>query len=184
MEFKKATDADIPGILKLQHENFVGNLTDQERQDGFLSVEFNQAQFKQMNDESGVIVCKDDSQIHGYLCTSSLAFNLPFALPAAMIALFPKCFYHGKSLDQYNVIMAGPWCIGREYRGKNVFIDMWNALGGILPKEIELITTFISANNPRSLHAARKIQMNEITTFQHDGKEFILLAADTKSFRQ
>lgn len=184
MEFKKATDADLQGILELQHENFAGNLTDQERQDGFLSVEFNQAQFKQMNDESAIIVCKDDGQIHGYICTSPLAFNLAFALPAAMIAMFPQCDYNGKPLDQYHSIMAGPWCVEREYRGKNVFIDMWNALGGILPKEVELITTFISADNPRSLHAAKKIQMNEVTIFQHNGKAFILLAADTKSFRQ
>lgn len=36
--FQKATDEDLQGILDLQHQNFIDNLTDQERMDGFLSV--------------------------------------------------------------------------------------------------------------------------------------------------
>jgi hypothetical protein len=53
---------------------------------------------------------------------------------------------------------------------------MWNVLNKILTKDIKLITTFISVNNLRSLYAAKKVGMEEITTFEFNEKEFYLLA--------
>src|SRR3990167_5785930 len=112
---------------------------------------------KMMNDESGIIVCKEDNYIHGYLCTSLPEFNMTFELQAAMIALFATHRYKEKYLNQYRYVIAGPWCIQREARGRNLFVNMWNTLNKILPKQTELIVTFISVNNPRSLHAAKKV---------------------------
>lgn len=37
MEFRRTTREDIPAILDVQAANFIGNLEEVERQDGFLS---------------------------------------------------------------------------------------------------------------------------------------------------
>jgi len=172
----KASSVDYPGILELQNKNFVSNLTVSEKKDGFLSVKFRKEAFEIMNTETGIIVCKDNENIYGYLCTSSPEFNKDFALPATMIALYPQLKYKGKSLDNYHSVVAGPWCIDNKYRGKGIFNNMWDALTHVLKNNIELITTFISINNPRSLYAAKKVGMEEITSFEFKENKFWLLA--------
>lgn len=176
MNFQKAVKEDLQGIIALQRKNFIKNLTELEKKDGFLSVEFTEKQFMEMNEQSGIIVCKEDTAIYGYLCTSTPKFNRSFKLPSAMYDLYPQHTYKGKSLDQYPSLVVGPWCIERSCRGKNIFISMWGVLDTILPKEIELLTTFISIDNTRSLSAAIKVGMDKIATFQFDAKDFYLLA--------
>ncbi len=176
MFYQKATSADLQGILDLQHKNFIGNLTDAKKKNGFLSVKFTREQFEIMNNETGIVVCKKENVVYGYLCTSSPEFNKSFELPAAMIALYPQLRFKQRYLDEYYSLVAGPWCIEQNSRGKGIFINMWNALSKILPKNIELITTFISAHNTRSLSAAKKTGMEEVTAFEFKEKEFCLLA--------
>lgn len=175
MYFQKALSADYPGILELQNKNFINNLTESEKKDGFLSVEFTKEQFEIMNDQAGIVVCKDQGIIYGYLCASTPEFNRSFELPAAMIALYPRLSYQEKSLDQYRSIVAGPWCIERNSRGKGIFMNMWDALNKILTNDIELLTTFVSAHNLRSLYAAKKVGMEEIVTFEFRERKFCLL---------
>lgn len=176
MDYKKASNTDFQGILDLQRKNFIANLTDSEKKDGFLSVEFTKEQFETMNNQTGIVVCKNNDIIYGYLCASSLEFNQSFELPSAMIALYPELKYKDRPLNQYRSIVAGPWCIERDSRGKNIFINMWRVLNEIVVKDIELIITFISIDNLRSLQAAKKIGMEEIATFKFKSNEFCILA--------
>lgn len=176
MDYEKATEDDYQGMLALQAENFIENLTAEEKAQGFLSVKFTKEQFDVMNKERpGVIVCKDNNIVIGYLCTSSIDFNKGFPLPATMIKLYPRIAYHNKNLDQYNLIIIGPWCIKKGYRGKGIFLGLWEALYNILPKDVNLLTTFISTDNAHSLHAAQKVGMEVLTTFAFNEKEFWLL---------
>lgn len=176
MHFQKASNADFQGILDLQQKNLAHNLTDLEKKDGFLSVEFTKEQFGVMNTQTGIVICKDKEDILGYLCTSSLEFNKSFELPAAMMELYEQLPYKGKLLEHYHSIVVGPWCIERNSRGKNIFLGMWNMLSEILTEDIELLTTFISTNNSRSLYAAKKAGMEEVTTFEFHKNKFYLLA--------
>src|SRR3990167_133803 len=177
MQFEKAEAADYSGILTLQANNQIKNLTAEEKSHGFLSVEFSKEQFIAMNNSTWIIVCKDKGIVCGYLCTSPPEFNKAFPLPAAMIALYPKINYKGKTLDSYHSITAGPWCIERSYHGKGIFVSMWNMLDKILSSDIDLIVTFISIQNTRSFYAAKKVGMEEVTTFKFGEDEFYILAA-------
>lgn len=176
MQFSIASEKDYQGILDLQSRNYIGNLSDDEKANGYLSFEFTQKQFETMNNEYGIIVCKEQDKVLGYLCTSSVDFNREYALPAAMIRLYPQIYYHNRTLEQYNSIVAGPWCIEQYSRGKGVFPGLWNALTEILPKEINLVTTFIATNNPNSLYAAKKIGMEVVSQFKYNNNEFSILA--------
>lgn len=179
MNYQKAIPADIDGILVLQNKNLIQNLSLDEKKDGFLSVAFTHEQFVKMNDEAGIIVCKENESIRGYLCTSTTKFNKAIALPSTIINMYSDVYFKEKSLDQYHSIVAGPWCIARECRGKNIFVNMWNALPDILAPEVELIVTFISIDNLRSLSAAKKVGMEEVSTFTFDGHEFCLLVTNS-----
>jgi hypothetical protein len=174
MEYRQATDDDLQGIVDLQHKNLIQHLTDAEKADGFLSVAFTKEQFKTMNDQTGIIVCKAGDRVCGYLCASSLEFNKAFPLVAAMMETFPKLSYKEKTLDQYPAIIIGPWCIASECRGQGVFLNMWSALNN-MRRTNELMVTFISTKNLRSYHAAKKVGMREISTFQFKGNDFFVL---------
>lgn len=179
MNFYKATDSDYQGIINLQTKNLIINLTDAEKEDGFLSVEFTKAQFQTMNDTTGIIVCKDKEAICGYLCTSLPEFNKSFSLPTAMIELYPQLTYKKKTMDKYSSAVIGPWCIDHKYRGEGVYIKMWNALNENLPGDIHLLTTFISTKNPRSFNAAKKVGMEEVTKFKFNKHAYWLLAKES-----
>lgn len=93
-----------------------------------------------------------------------------------MLALFPKLSFDCKLLSQYQAAVVGPWCVDKQYRGKGVFEGLWHALDESLPKHINLVATFISTKNPRSLSAAQKVGMAEVTTFDVAKQLFWLLA--------
>ncbi len=176
MNYQKASDTDYQGILALQHKNQLNQLTAVEKENGFLSVEFTEEQFKRMNQESGIVVCKDQHIVCGYLCASSLAFNKAFTIPAAMISQCAQLHYKKQPMDHYRSIIVGPWCVERSHRGTGVFSNLWHALNKILSADIELMITFISTQNPRSLHAAKKVGLEEIATFEFNQQTFYILA--------
>ena len=176
MTFEKARNSDYEGILALQKQNFISNLTPEEKKQGFLSIEFTQKQFETMNKEIGIVVCKDNGRVVGYRCASSLQFNRAFPLLAAMIELYPTLKYHHKTLNQYNIAITGPCCIEKNHRGKGIYSKLWQELYKVLPSDINLISTFMSVDNPHSLAAIQKTGMEIITIFEFNQKKFMVLA--------
>jgi hypothetical protein len=175
MDYCQATDNDLQGMLDLQNKNLIQHLTDSQKEDGFLSVAFTREQFKVMNEQTGVMVCKEGDRVCGYMCASSLEFNQAFPLVATMIETFPALTYKGKPLDQYSSVIIGPWCIATDCRGRGVFVNLWLALNKLLMHKADLVIAFISVHNLRSYHAAKKVGMCEISTFQFNESDFFLL---------
>ncbi len=175
MHYQQAGEADYQGILDLQKRNFVDNLSELEKQSGFLSVAFTREQFAIMNQQTGIIVCKDSDNVCGYLCTSLPEFNKSFALTAAMLDLYSKLSFKNQLLASYPSVIVGPWCIAQDHRGLGIFEKMWSCMNNILPKNIDLMTTCISTKNPASFYAAQKVGMKAISTFEFNQKEFYIL---------
>ena len=75
MRYRPISPADLPSVLAPPEANLFANLTNEQRQDGFLSAAFTEQPFQRMAREVAVFVADDDGEICAYLCASSIAFN-------------------------------------------------------------------------------------------------------------
>ena len=91
MHYRRITSADLPAVLALQEASLFSNLTEQQREEGFLSAAFTQDHFRQMADELAVLVADDAGKVCGYLCAGSVSFHTQFPLLAAMVTALDAC---------------------------------------------------------------------------------------------
>ena len=114
IKFRRFAPEDLPEILRIQKDNFVSNLSTDERQDGFLSVEFTPQQFEEMNLEIPIIVADLGSQLGGYLCGIGLSSATQVPLLAHIISLFQETRFGNQFLDQYRSFIYGPVCVEKQ----------------------------------------------------------------------
>lgn len=167
---------DFADVVKLQNENMAAVLSEEEKQDGFLSGGFGEDEYARMNETGRVIVSYDGDSIVGFLAAGTVDFNMNYGLPSAMIKSFPSLAFEDRTLNEYQVIIAGPVCVAKSHRGKGIFLDLYRTFENNMPSEIELITTLVSTSNPRSLAAHHKAGLEMVGEFVFGERAFALLA--------
>lgn len=182
MELRRAKREDIPAILDVQAANFIGNLEDAERREGFLSVKFTRRQLDEMVNHVGIIVAADEGRLAGYLCASPCEFNRPFPLLAAMMQQFDAIDYRGRSLVASRVFIYGPVCIGRSYRGQGLLRGLYETLQEEVVGQYDIGVAFVADDNPHSLRAhVDGLGMAHVGEFAFSGKQYHILAFDVRS---
>lgn len=177
MEFRRATPEDVPAILAVQVANFIGNLDEAERQDGFLSVEFTRKQLEEMADNVGIIVASDGARLAGYLCASSCEFNRPFPLLASMMQQCDEIDYGGRPLASSRLFIYGPVCIDRSYRGRGLLRGLYETLKKEVAGRYDVGVAFVAGDNPHSLRAhVDGLGMDLVGEFVFSAKRYHLLA--------
>jgi hypothetical protein len=177
IKFRRYTSEDLPEILRIQKDNFVSNLLKDDRQDGFLSVEFSSQQFEAMNRQIPIIVADLGSQLGGYVCGISLSSGGQVPILAHIISLFPETPFRNQLLDQYRSFIYGPVCVEKQLRGQGVLEGLYAELLHQLTGKFDVGVLFISQDNPRSLHAhIHKLGMENVRDFEFNGNHFSLLA--------
>jgi len=68
VQYRRALAADYPEILRMNEANFLGNLTGEERADGFLSAVFSAKQIAAMAEDLGIIIAVVEETAAGFLC--------------------------------------------------------------------------------------------------------------------
>ncbi|NGZ08421.1 MAG: GNAT family N-acetyltransferase [Nitrospira sp. LK70] len=179
MEFRRAKLEDIPAILDVQAANFIGNLEDTERRDGFLSVKFTRQQLEEMTGDVGIIVAAIGGSLAGFLCASSCEFNRPFPLLAAMMQRFNAIDYQGRSLASSRVFIYGPVCIERAYRGRGLLRRLYETLQREVAGRYDIGVAFVAEDNPHSLRVHLDgLGMAHVGEFALSGKQYHILAFD------
>lgn len=162
-------------MVELQNQNLVSRLSEEEKQQGFLSGSFTASQFSDLNEDIAVIVALDEARLIGFLCASSVEFNQNFRLPAAMTARFQHVSYKGRLVSNYTTVVAGPVCVDQNYRGKGIFESMYVCLIETVPAKYDLIAALVSTINPRSIHAHEKVGLETVDRFDFDGRTFLTM---------
>ena len=177
IKFRRYTSQDLPEILRIQKDNVISNLLKDDRQEGFLSVEFSSRQFEEMNREIPIVVADLGSQLGGYLCGIGISSGGQVPILAHIISLFHETCFRNHLLDQYRSFIYGPVCIEKEVRGQGILEGLFTELLRQLTGHFDVGVLFISQDNPRSLHAhIHKLGMEMVRDFQFRGKLFSLLA--------
>ncbi len=180
MEYRRPSSDDFEQMVLLQNKNLVSVLNSSEKADGFLSGAFSAEEFKAMDEDLCVLICSDNKHMCGYLCVSSIESNKNVPLVVAMVKCFPHIKYQEKLLKDYNIAIAGPVCIDKEYRGQGILLNLYNTLPQFLVKEhpeLDLYAVLISASNQRSVNAHKKLGMKIVGEYEYENNIYLILVS-------
>lgn len=179
MDYRRACkDSDYQQIEVLQNQNLLSQLTPEEAKAGFLLRAFSADDFRRMNADLCVMLAWDQQErLAGYLCANVLTEDSPFEFVRALYQQAKTVQYHGKRLTQYQVFIASPLCIDRPYRGTSLFFQLASAMlnSPQITSDYDLILTFVSVDNERSLNACRGLSFEPLEIFSIGSLRYWLL---------
>lgn len=158
MDIGIAVESDIEGILSLQDAN-------QPESGGTLSARLPRDRIVAMMQDMPMLVARQQGQVVGFLMTSSKKMNADIPIIQAMLAAHP---------GSENAYVYGPVCVARAVRGKGLAQAMFKHMKSLLPGWEGIL--FIRRDNPASLQAHAKMDMNEVAAFSFNGQEHAVLS--------
>lgn len=177
VEYRRALPQDYPAILRLNSANFIANLAEQDRQDGFLSAVFTLEQTAAMAEDLGTTVAIVDGVLAGFLCAFRNDFDHGSPVIAKMIESYNRVYFEGKLLSSYNSYAYGPVCIDRAYRRKGLLRGLYEAQKQELAGQFEVGVALIARNNPHSMQAhVAGLGMTAVGEFEVNGNIFATVA--------
>lgn len=177
IEYRRAIVADYAEILRLQSVNYIANLTEEEREGGFLSAQFTPEQTAQIAENLGTMVTLVDDQVAGFLCAFRKEFSTGSPVIAKMLESYDRFSFEGRPLSAFKNYIYGPVCIGREYRGRGLLRGLYEAQKKNLAGQFEIGVAFVSRSNPHSLSAhVGGLGMTEAGDFEVKGNVYATLA--------
>ena len=172
-------DSDIRQIMNIQSENQRLNLTPSQQKNGYLSIAFSEAEFKDFNDDLCVVVAKEQDTVIGYCCISSAAFNAQFPI-LDQIVVDISSYVIPETQDiptEGKSCIYGPACIALPHRGKGVLQKLSTfALEFAKERGYAYFFSFIAADNVRSLQAHKKLSFHTVGTVNHNNNEYVIIA--------
>ncbi len=177
IEYRRARPDDFPAILDLQSANFIANLAEEERKQGFLSAQFTPEQTARIAEDLGTTVAIVDGRVAGFLCAFRKEFDTGSPVIAKMLDSYDRLSFHGKPLSSFSNYIYGPVCIGREFRGRGLLRGLYDAQKRDLAGQFEIGVAFVSRGNPHSLSAhVAGLGMIEAGDFEVKGNIYATLA--------
>jgi len=175
--FRLAKPQDYSAILRLQSVNFIGNLSPEERKEGFLSAEFTLGQVAEMSEDLGTTIAAIDDEVVAFLCAFRNEFDHGSPVVAKMLDSYDRVEFEGQSLSSYKSYIYGPVCIDRAYRGRGLLRGLYEAQKQELAGRFEIGVAFVSRTNPHSLKAhVAGLEMTEAGDFEVNGNVYVILA--------
>lgn len=177
IKFRRAGSADYEAILKLQAANYVANLSEEDRREGFLSAEFSRQQIVAMAEDLGVMIAVESGAFAGYLCAFRNEFKHGSPVLAEMLRSYDRVQFKGQPLGSYNSYIYGPVCVGKSYRQRGLLRGLYEAQKRDLMGQFEVGVAFVARNNPHSLQAhIVGLGMDEVGDFEVKGNIYAILA--------
>ncbi len=172
-----ATASDFEGILALQSENLLANLSSAELADGFVTTPFTTALLQQLLGQSGVFVAEGEGKIGGYVLAGDWEFFSQWEIFRLMMARLPNLDFQGGEVTIDNSFQYGPICIDRALRGSNIFPEIFDLMRSSFASKFPIGVTFINKLNQRSFAAHhRKLGLEIIDEFEFNNNSFYTLA--------
>lgn len=175
--YRRASAADYVQILDLQSANYVGNLTEAERQQGFLSAQFTAEQTALIAEDLGTTVALVGGQIAGFVCAFRKEFPTGSPVIAQMLSSYDTLRFEDRPLSSFASYIYGPVCIARAYRGRGLLRGLYETQRSGLAGKFDIGVAFVSRSNPHSLSAHTKgLAMSEAGDFTALGNVYAALA--------
>lgn len=171
---------DLSSILKLQAENLLIALTDEEKEkEGFLTIVHTLEELSRLNDFEKHVVAKVADNIVAYVLVMTKASrdDLPDLIP--MFDIFDQTDYKGKPIASYDYIAVGQVCVDKKFRGQGLFDRNYAFYKETNQGKYELAVTEIATKNIRSLKAHQRVGFREICRYTaSNGVEWAVVVWD------
>jgi RimJ/RimL family protein N-acetyltransferase len=177
ISYRRASPPDYQGILNLQKENLLVNLSTQQAEDGFLVIAMSEKQFDEINRDLVVIVAESGIEIVGYLCGTSFGYGTQFPILQTMMGKLSELAIEGNRLTEENTFIYGPVCIAKSARGTGILNGLYQALKESAVSRYSCCILFISDRNTRSFNAHLKIGMKRLGVFDFNNGLFHIMGA-------
>jgi hypothetical protein len=173
---------DIPGVLALQEKYLYRNLSEIERESGFVTTPFTVEQIEEILKQNGLFVAENEAgKIISYAFAGSWNYFEQWEIFNVMVSRFPQLSFNGKEITTENSFQYGPVSIDKEYRGRGVLNLIFEEMRLEFLKKYPLSITFINKVNAISLHAhTKKLGWEIIDEFEFNNNTYIGLAFDMK----
>lgn len=179
LQTRPACAHDLAGILDLQHRNLYDHLSDSQRQQGFVTTAFTEAQLMNLLEQDGIFVALNQDQVIGYALAGSWDFFSQWPIFPFMLARLPQLQFQGDPITAAQTFQYGPVCVDAAYRGRAVFPHLFECMRLNLCQRYPLGVTFINRLNTHSYHAhTKKLGMQVIDTFEFNERPYYGLAFD------
>lgn len=184
--FRRALVDDYPNIIALHRKNLFSNLSELERQNGFLSIDFkDDSQLAAINEDLAVIVAMQEKVVVGYVCATSQEYSQQIPLLKYMMSLYPETMFKGQLLSNYRSFLYGPVCVAAAYRGTGILQGLFQALLAQVATRYNAGVAFLAKDNPRSFRAhTQKLGMELLREFEFNGKSYFILGFNVPSLLQ
>ena len=177
---RRATKNDLQGILDLQEVNLFGNLSAEERKNGFIAIPFTEPQLRELLNELGLFVAESEGEIVGYTMAGSWGYFFRWPLFPYMISRLSGFVFNGIAISDQTSFQYGPICIASNVRGTDTFPRLFEAMRIELSSRYPVGITFVNKANQRSYNAhTRKLGLVVVDEFEFSGQAYYSLAFDT-----
>jgi hypothetical protein len=175
--YRRATPQDYQAILRLQSSNYVGNLSEEERKEGFLSAQFTVNQLDAMSADLGIAIAAVGDDIVGCLCAFRREFEHGSPVVAQMLESYERARLEGKPLIEFNSYVYGPVCVARPYRRRGLLRGLYEFQKKDLAGRFDAGVALVARSNVHSLQAhVAGLGMIEAGEFEFNGNDYAILA--------
>lgn len=175
---RMAHSDDYPNILALQKANQIGNLTEAERKNGFLSAEIPEERIGALASDTGIVVAYDQAEFAGFFCISRLASWRGNAIIDALVASFEQSEEYASHRISETMCLFGPMCLNQVARGKGILEKMIGLAIESAKTQFENVISFIAVDNARSVNAVAKLGYRPVRRFTSGEREYHALIAE------
>ncbi len=183
IQTRLGTTADIGGILSLQERYLYRNLTEKQREKGFVTTPFTVSQIEEIISQNGMFIAENEQkEIIAYAFAGSWTYFEQWEIFNFMVSRFPILSFNGKEITTENSFQYGPVCIDENYRGKGLLNQLFEEMRMEFYKKYPISITFINKINVISEQAhTRKLGWEIIDEFEFNNNTYIGLAFDMKN---
>jgi len=177
IEYRRAGPDDYGKIVRLQRANYIANLSEEQRREGFLSAEFSLEQVAAIATDLGIAIVTIDDDLAGCLCGIRREFDHRSPVVAKMLDSYGQAWFEAKPLSAFNSYIYGPVCLARQYRHRGLLRGLYNFQRKDLAGRFELGVALVSHSNPHSMQAhVEGLGMIKTGEFDLNGNLFAILA--------
>jgi hypothetical protein len=123
--YRRARPEDYPSIIRLQAADYIDNLSEEQRKEGFLSDKFTLEQIAAIGADLGIAIVADGDEVAGSLCAFRREFDHDSPVVAKMLESYDRACFEDKPLSAFNSYIYGPVCIAREYRRRGLLRGLY-----------------------------------------------------------
>lgn len=179
LAIKIADLSHIQGILALQELYLVTNLSDEEKQAGFVTTRFSTDQLQAIIEQKGLFIAIDNGLIIAYIFGGDWDYYCQWPIFSHMVSYFPDLHFNDFKINTTDSFQYGPICIHADYRGKGLIIPLFEFMRKEMVKRFPLALTFINKTNIPSLQAhTKKLKWTVISEFDYSTNQYFILAYD------